>query len=89
MRIEWSSEAQEELWSIIDYIDDRNPQAARKLHREIEEVVLTLPLNPLMYRLGKVDNTREIVVHPNYLVVYRVIGHIEVLSVIHAKREYP
>ena len=89
MRIEWSSGAQEELWSIIDYIDDRNPQAARKLYREIEAVVLSLPLNPLMYRLGRVDNTREIIVHPNYLVVYRVIGHIEVLSVIHAKREYP
>ncbi|CAI1857856.1 Uncharacterised protein [Serratia quinivorans] len=33
MRIEWSSEAQEELWSIIDYIDDRIPQAARKSMR--------------------------------------------------------
>jgi addiction module RelE/StbE family toxin len=89
MRIEWSSEAQEELWSIIDYIDDRNPQAVRRLHREIEAVVLSLPLNPLMHRLGRVDNTREIVVHPNYLIVYRIIEHIEVLSVIHAKREYP
>jgi addiction module RelE/StbE family toxin len=89
MRIEWSSEAQEELWSIIDYIDDRNPRAARKLQYEIEAVVLSLPLNPLMHRLGRVDNTREIVVHPNYLIVYRIIGHIEVLSVIHAKREYP
>ncbi|WP_242507573.1 MULTISPECIES: hypothetical protein [Serratia] len=39
--------------------------------------------------MGRVDNTREIVVHPNYLIVYRIIGHIEVLSVIHAKREYP
>lgn len=89
MRIEWSREAQEELWNIIDYIDDRNPQAALILLREIETAVHSLSLNPFMYRLGRVDNTREIVVHPNYLIVYRIIGHIEVLSVIHAKREYP
>lgn len=89
MRIEWSREAQEELWNIIDYIDDRNPQAALILQRGIETAVHSLSLNPFMCRLGRVDNTREIVVHPNYLIVYRIIGHIEVLSVIHAKREYP
>jgi plasmid stabilization system protein ParE len=43
-----------------------------------------------MFRLGRVDGTREIVAHPNYIVVYRVVAdRIEVTAVVHARRQYP
>ncbi|WP_141217973.1 type II toxin-antitoxin system RelE/ParE family toxin [Bordetella genomosp. 5] len=36
------------------------------------------------------SHTREIVVHPNYLVVYEVLqDSVEVRAVLHARRKYP
>jgi plasmid stabilization system protein ParE len=35
-------------------------------------------------------DTREIVAHPNYVVVYRILKtRVRVLNVLHARREYP
>jgi toxin ParE1/3/4 len=36
-----------------------------------------------------VPGTREAVVHPNYILVYRVGECIEVLAVLHARQQYP
>jgi len=35
------------------------------------------------------SGTREMVVHPNYLVVYRVMEQVEILTVLHTRQEYP
>lgn len=40
-------------------------------------------------RLGRVLNTGEIIVHPNYLAIYRLTDRIEILSVLHARQQYP
>lgn len=45
---------------------------------------------PFMFRPGRVAGTREAVVRPNYLIVYRVgNAAVEVLRVLHARRQYP
>lgn len=44
---------------------------------------------PYLYRTGRIAGTREIVVHPNYIVVYRVTDHLEVLNVLHSRKCYP
>jgi plasmid stabilization system protein ParE len=37
-----------------------------------------------------VPGTREIIAHPNYIVIYQVMAErIEVVSVLHARQEYP
>lgn len=33
--------------------------------------------------------TREIIAHPNYLVVYQITDRIEIVSILHARQEYP
>lgn len=66
-----------------------NPQAATALHRAIEHATQSLPSHPYMHRLGRVLGTREIIVDPNYIIIYRVIGHIEILNILHARQEYP
>jgi len=45
--------------------------------------------NPYLYRSGRVAGTREAVVHPNYILVYRVTETIEILAVLHARQRYP
>ena len=90
MLVKWRPEARRELWCIIDYIGDRNPVAAADLFDEIESATQALPQHPYLYRKGRASGTRELVVSPNYIVVYRVTtDSIEVISVLHARQEYP
>ena len=75
---------------MVAYIARHNPAAAVALHERIESAVVPLSEHPYLFRSGRVPGTREIVAHPNYMVVYRVlVDCVEVVSVMHAAREYP
>ncbi|UXV20797.1 type II toxin-antitoxin system RelE/ParE family toxin [Pseudomonas fluorescens] len=89
MLVECAPAARAQLRQITDYISDRNPVAALELNQAIEACVLALSRRPHLYRPGRVVGTREMVVHPNYLVVYQVTDSIRVLSVLHARQRYP
>lgn len=90
MLIEWRPEARADLRKILSYISERNQVAAFNLGDEIERATSALPQHPYLYRHGIVAGTREMVVHPNYVVVYRVTGTIiEVISVLHSRQQYP
>ena len=81
--------ARAQLSEILEYISDRNLVAASELYKNIEAAISALPQPPYLYRYGRVPGTREIVVHPNCLVVYRVTNRIEIVTVLHARQEYP
>jgi toxin ParE1/3/4 len=82
--------ASADLEDILSYIADRNESAAESLNEAIEQATSQLPQHPYLYRLGRADSTREIVVHPNYLVIYRVTSvAIEIVAVVHARQQYP
>lgn len=88
--VEWRDQASTDLEDILVYIADRNLSAAESLNEAIEQATSQLPQHPYLYRLGRVDGTREIVVHPNYIVVYRVTSAIiEILAVVHSRQQYP
>jgi toxin ParE1/3/4 len=88
--VEWRAEASADLEDILSYIADRNESAAESLNEAIEQATSQLPQHPYLYRLGRADGTREIVVHPNYLVIYRVTSiAIEIVAVVHARQQYP
>ncbi|MDT3312135.1 type II toxin-antitoxin system RelE/ParE family toxin [Pseudomonas sp. FP2196] len=89
MRIKWRPEARAELAKILRYIGERNIQAATRLSASIKQATSALPVHPDLYRKGRSSGTREIVVHPNYLVIYEVADQIEILSVLHTRQEYP
>ncbi len=43
-----------------------------------------------MFRIGRVPETREAVVHPNYILVYRVgADSVEVINILHSRQQYP
>lgn len=89
MLVEWRPAARERLRDILDYIADRNLTAALDLLETIERLTSALPQHPYLYRAGRVRGTREMVVHPNYIVVYRVAATIEIVTVLHARQEFP
>jgi toxin ParE1/3/4 len=86
----WRNNALDDLEAIISFIAKRNVPAAAQLQAMIEGCAERLPLNPYMYRTGRVAGTREAVVHPNYILIYRVgIDIIEIVNVVHARQDYP
>ena len=87
---EWKATAVADLLAIIGYISEDNPDAAQALKDEVETKVSRLPEHPRLYRVGRVDGTREMVVRRSYIVVYSEdAGDVTVLRVLHAARQWP
>lgn len=87
--LRWRLEAEDDLVRLTTYIADRNPAAADRLGNMIRHTADRLPDHPLIHRPGRVPGTREAIVHPNYILVYRVAEAIEILAVLHARQQYP
>ena len=92
--LEWKATAIADLLPMVDYISDDisddNPDAAQALKNEIEAKTSRIPDNSQLYRVGRVDGTREMVVSPNYIVIYTedVIA-MTILRVLHAAQQWP
>ena len=89
--IVWKASARNDLREIVRYIANANPAAARRMKSLLEASVLPASTFPYMYRMSeRVLGLREIVAHPNYIVLYRVTAtRIEVVNVVHARRQFP
>lgn len=86
----WRASALADLRQIIEYISERDAAAAERLLAMIEACAERLPEHPFLYRPGRIAGTREAVVHPNYILVYRVTAEaVEVVSLVHARQQYP
>lgn len=88
--LEWKATAIADLLAIIDYISDDNPGAAQAFKDEIEDKVSRLPETPRLYRVGRVNGTREMVVRPNYILIYAEdTSSVTVLRVLHVAQQWP
>ena len=86
----WRPKAREDARQIVDYISDRNPPAAARLAELTEYAAERLADHPYMHRAGRVPDTREAIITPNYMLVYRVGTEvIEILAVKHTRQQYP
>lgn len=90
MQIVWRPEAQTALIDLISYIAQHDPAASRRMLARIVESVEPARQYPNIGRIGRASGTREIVAHPNYIVIYRVLNDtVEVVDVLHARQQYP
>ena len=90
MALFWTPESIRDRAGIYDYIDADNPIAALQLDEVFSEKAALLIDQPRLGRLGRVTGTRELVVHPNYLLVYDVVDdRIRILRVLHAAMKWP
>lgn len=75
--------------NIFDYIAQDNPQAALDLDEDFAAKAAAAARRPKLYRVGRVRGTREIVVRPNYVMVYRIEGDaVVILRVLHAAQQW-
>lgn len=89
MKVRWLRKALHNLEVIHEYIARDNPEAALKLVIKIRSAVKQLETFPEMGRVGRVKETREIVVNP-YFIVYRVSGNcIDILRILDSARKFP
>ena len=90
MALYWTREAIADRDAIYDYLEADNPAAALALDELFEEKATLLVDHPRMGRRGREADTRELVAHHNYILVYDVTGDgVRVLRVLHAARQWP
>lgn len=89
-RLVWQKSALIDLYQIARYVAQHNRAASEHLQTAIETKVKLLPHNPQTYRKGRAPHTREMVAHPNYIVVYSENKTvITILRVLHSAQSWP
>lgn len=92
MKIVWRPMAEADRENIFDYIAQNNPLAAIELDEEFKARAESAARNPEFYRTGRMRGTREIVVRPNYIMVYAIEDEnstIVVLRILHSAQQWP
>jgi toxin ParE1/3/4 len=88
MAIRWTRAALQSVDEIAAYIAKDNPARASSFVLELQDAVAKLQRHPGMGRAGRVVGTRELVLHKNYIAIYRVRGDdVEILRLHHAARK--
>lgn len=86
----WRPLAENDLLAIIEHIWEDSPRAAEQLAQDVRTKAEQLRQHPELYRVGRKRGTREMVVHPNYIVIYRIKDEtVEILRVKHAAQQWP
>lgn len=90
MRLVWTDPAALDRQSIYEYLERENPRAALKLDDRFVQVAELLQKRPFLGRPGRIVGTREFVVNPRYILVYRVADEeIRIVAVVHTARQWP
>ena len=89
-RLEWKQIAEDDLADILDFIAEDSPTSAERFAAAIRAKAEKLREHPLLYRVGRMRGTREMVAHPNYIVIYRVRSKVvEILRVKRGALQWP
>ncbi|WP_395828006.1 type II toxin-antitoxin system RelE/ParE family toxin [Collimonas sp.] len=86
----WKPAAIADRKRITQYIAKDNPRAAIEMGDMLMQKAEQLDQHPALGRVGRVKGTRELVAHPNYILIYRIVAKVpEVLCVKHAAQKWP
>ena len=91
MLIRWTQKAKKNLLQVEEYISKDNPKAAITMVLKIINSVAVLSDYPAMGKVGRVFNTRELIIADTpYFVSYRIhVNQIEILRVLHSSMRWP
>ena len=91
MRLRWTTPAAEDLYRIVQHIQEDNPRAAADVAKTIYDGCATLRDFPRRGRGGRIPRTRELI-FPGlpYIVVYQIKEQsVEVLRIYHGAQDWP
>jgi len=87
MALRWTRTALRTLDEIAAFIAQDKPARAQSFVRELRMKIERLEQFPDLGRVGRVAGTRELVLHANYLVIYRHRdGQVDILRIHHVAR---
>lgn len=93
MRLLWLDDAETDLEAIVEYLSERNPEAALQARDAVRQLVGLLADQPALGRPGRVAGTRELVIaRTPYIVAYSVdvrSDTVIILRVLHGARRWP
>lgn len=90
MRLAWTRPAQRDRARIRAYVATDNPRAALALDELIAVKAARLAEHPHLGRPCRVEGTRELIAHRNYILVYDIADDlVRILRVLHAARQWP
>ena len=84
--------SRDDLLGIVRYIGKDNPVRARSFGKDLRDKTKPLAQHPELGRPGRLPGIRELVVHSNYIVFYRVLAAartVQILKVKHAAQQTP
>jgi len=91
MHLRWTTPAANDLYAIVEHIQQDNPDAASEVAQAIYDGCDGLIRFPYRGRRGRIDDTRELV-FPGlpYIVVYRVRDQVvEIARIYHGAQDWP
>lgn len=80
--------ARDDLRAIVRYIGRDNPTRAKSFGQELRDKAKLLAQHPELGREGRPglpESLRELVVHPNYIVFYRVLAQARTVEILRLK----
>ena len=91
MQVKWVRKALQNLEQAHEYIAKEDSAAAARTISKIQTAVQQLSSFPMMGRVGRAEDTRELmIVNTPVFVVYRIKGSsVEILRILHTSRRYP
>jgi addiction module RelE/StbE family toxin len=91
MKIRWTRRAVTSLTNIHEHIAADDLNAANQLRDRVVAFVETkLAPHPSIGRPGRVEGTRESIIHPSYILVYRTSAEaVEILTIRHVAQKWP
>ncbi len=90
MKLVWTSTAIADRADIYDYIETDDPTVAVALDELFSKKADQLTDHPRLGWAGRVNGTRELVVHKHYSLIYDLAGDlVRILRVLHTARQWP
>ncbi|NYT70189.1 type II toxin-antitoxin system RelE/ParE family toxin [Pusillimonas noertemannii] len=90
MKVRWTASARQDRLDICAYIAEDNRRAALRMDKLFSAAAAKLAEHPRLGKPGQVPDTRELIPHESYRLVYEIDNDtVWVLALVHTARLWP
>lgn len=90
MKVRWIAAARQDRKDVLAYIRAENPRAAARMDQLFSDAAARLTEHPKLGKPGKIPDTRELIPHESYRLVYEIDSEaVWVLALVHTARQWP